>query len=181
MAVRDSAARRYAEAAFQVAERDGTVDVWRRELDAAATIVATEVIGRTLSNPAIALDTRADAVNATFGRVASQPVTNLIQLMLRRGRIEDVPRVASEFRRLDNARQGITIATATSAAPLSQDEVAALTSRLEAFTGGRIDLDVHVDPSLLGGLVVQVGDRLIDGSVRGRLERLRNQLVSGAL
>jgi F-type H+-transporting ATPase subunit delta len=181
MAVRDSTARRYAEAAFQVAERDGTVDVWRRELDAAAAIVGTEVIGRTLSNPAIALDTRADAVNATFGRVASQPVTNLIQLMLRRGRIEDVPRVASEFRRLDNARQGITIATATSAAPLSQDEVAALTSRLEAFTGGRIDLDVHVDPSLLGGLVVQVGDRLIDGSVRGRLERLRNQLVSGAL
>jgi len=181
MAVRDSAARRYAEAAFQVAERDGTVDDWRRELDAAATIVGTEVIGRTLSNPAIALETRADAVNATFSRVASQPVTNLIQLMLRRGRIEDVPHVASEFRRLDNARQGITIAKATSAAPLSQDEVAALTSRLEAFTGGRIDLDVHVDPSLLGGLVVQVGDRLIDGSVRGRLERLRNQLVSGAL
>jgi F-type H+-transporting ATPase subunit delta len=181
MAKRDSAARRYAEAAFQVAERDGTVEAWRRELDAAATIVSQAVIGRTLSNPAIALETRAAAVNATFGRVASQPVTNLIQLMLRRGRIEDVPRVASEFRRLDNARQGITIAKATSAAPLSQDEVAALTSRLEAFTGGRIDLDVNVDPSLLGGLVVQVGDRLIDGSVRGRLERLRNQLVSGAL
>ena len=181
MAIRDSAARRYAEAAFQVAERDGTIDVWRRELDAAAAIVATDVIGRTLSNPAIPLETRSGAVGATFGRVASQPVTNLIQLMLRRGRIEDVPRVASEFRRLDNARQGITIATATSAAPLSQDEVAALISRLEAFTGGRIDLDVHVDPSLLGGLVVQVGDRLIDGSVRGRLERLRNQLVSGAL
>ena len=181
MAHRDSAARRYAEAAFQVAERDGTVDAWRRELEAAATIVGQAVIGRTLSNPAIALETRAAAVDATFGRVASKPVTNLIQLMLRRGRIEDVPRVASEFRRLDNARQGITIATATSAAPLSKDEVAALTSRLEAFTGGRVELDVHVDPSLLGGLVVQVGDRLIDGSVRGRLERLRNQLVSGAL
>jgi F-type H+-transporting ATPase subunit delta len=181
MATRDSAARRYAEAAFQVAERDGTVDAWRRELDAAATIVATEVIGRTLSNPAIALETRAEAVNTTFGRVASKPVTNLIQLMLRRGRIEDLPRVASEFRRLDNARQGVTIATATSAAPLSKDEVAALTSRLEQLTGGRVELDVHVDPSLLGGLVVQVGDRLIDGSVRGRLERLRNQLVSGAL
>jgi F-type H+-transporting ATPase subunit delta len=181
MAKRDSAARRYAEAAFQVAERDGTVDVWRRELGAAATIVGQAAIGRTLSNPAIPIETRATAVGATFGRVASQPVTNLIQLMLRRGRIEDVPRVASEFRRLDNAQKGITIATATAAAPLSDDEVAALTTRLEALTGGRIELDVNVDPSLLGGLVVQVGDRLIDGSVRGRLERLRNQLVSGAL
>ncbi len=106
---------------------------------------------------------------------------NLIQLMLRRGRIEDLPHVAAEFRRLDNAQKGITIATATSAAPLSGDELKALTQRLEAFTGGQVELDVHVDPSLLGGLVVQVGDRLIDGSVRGRLERLRNQLVSGAL
>jgi ATP synthase, F1 delta subunit len=181
MAKRDSAARRYAEAAFQVAERDGTVDAWRRELEAAETIVGEPVIGRTLANPAISLETRTAAVDTTFGRVASRPVTNLLKLMLKRGRIEDVPRVAAEFRRLDNARQGITIATATAAAPLTADELTALTQRLEAFTGGRIELDVKVDPSLLGGLVVQVGDRLIDGSVRGRLERLRTQLVSGAL
>ena len=51
---------------------------------------------------------------------------------------------------------------------------------MEQFTGGRVELTVQVDPSLLGGVVVRVGDRLIDGSVRGRLERLRNQLVSGA-
>ncbi len=106
---------------------------------------------------------------------------NLIGLMLRRGRIDQLPRLAAEFRRLDNARQGITIATATSATALSPDEVRALTQRMEQFTGGRVELDLQVDPSLLGGLVVRVGDRLIDGSVRGRLERLRNQLVSGAL
>jgi F-type H+-transporting ATPase subunit delta len=181
MAKRDSAARRYAEAAFQVAERDGTVDAWRRELQDAATIIAVPAIGHTLADPSVALETRHATVEETFARVASRPVLNLIQLMLRRGRIEDLPHVAAEFRRLDNVRQGITIATATSAAPLSADDLAALTHRLEAFTGGKIELDVKVDPSLLGGLVVQVGDRLIDGSVRGRLERLRNQLVSGAL
>jgi F-type H+-transporting ATPase subunit delta len=68
-----------------------------------------------------------------------------------------------------------------SAAPLTDDELTALTTRLETTTGGRIELQTSVDPSLLGGLVVRVGDRLIDGSVRGRLERLRNQLTSGAL
>jgi F-type H+-transporting ATPase subunit delta len=52
---------------------------------------------------------------------------------------------------------------------------------MEELTGGRVELDLRTDPSLLGGLVVRIGDRLIDGSVRGRLERLRNQLVSGAL
>jgi F-type H+-transporting ATPase subunit delta len=73
--------------------------------------------------------------------------------MLRRGRIEELPRIAAEFRRLDNIRQGITLATATSAAPLTSDEVVALTARLEQLTGGRVELDVQVDPSLLGGLV----------------------------
>jgi len=181
MAQRDTAARRYAEAAFEVAQRDGTVETWRAELDAAAAIAADDQVGRMLANPAVALERRTEMAGSIFGKVVSKPVLNLIGLMLRRGRIEQLPRVAAEFRRLDNARQGITLATATSAAPLSQDEVRALTARMEQLTGGRVELDLRTDPSLLGGLVVRIGDRLIDGSVRGRLERLRNQLVSGAL
>jgi F-type H+-transporting ATPase subunit delta len=181
MARRDTAVRRYAEAAFQVAVRDKTVDQWRSELDTAATIVADAKVGHALANPSIPLDERIATAAATFGEIVSRPVLNLIGLMLRHGRIEELPRLSAEFRRLDNARQGITLATATSASPLSQDEVRAITKRLEELTGGRIELDVQVDPSLLGGLVVRVGDRMIDGSVRSRLERLRNQLVSGAL
>lgn len=181
MARRDTAPRRYAEAAFQVAMRDDTVATWRAELDAAEAMVAEARLTRALANPSIALESRLELAAGTFGKVVGSPVLNLIGLMIRRGRIEELPRIAAEFRRLDNARQGITIATATSAAPLDPDEIRALTRRLEQFTGGRVELDVKVDPSLLGGIVVRVGDRLIDGSVRGRLERLRNQLVSGAL
>ena len=181
MARRDTAARRYAEAAFEVAQRDDTVAAWRSELGDAATVVEAENVRRVLANPAVPLDERQAHLESAFGPLVSRSVLNMISLMLRRGRIEQLPRVAAEFRRLDNARQGITIATATSAAPLTKDEVRALTARLEQMTGGRVELDVQVDPSLLGGLVVRVGDRLIDGSVRGRLERLRNQLVSGAL
>ena len=181
MAQRDTAARRYAEAAFEVAQRDGTVEMWRSELDAAGEIAADDQVGRMLGNPAVALETRIEMAESIFGKTVSKPVLNLIGLMLRRGRIEQLPRVAAEYRRLDNARQGITLATATSAAPLSPDEIRALTARMEELTGGRVELDLRTDPSLLGGLVVRIGDRLIDGSVRGRLERLRNQLVSGAL
>jgi F-type H+-transporting ATPase subunit delta len=180
MARRESAARRYAEAAFQVALRDKALDTWRSELDSAAAVVADERIGRALANPSIPLETRTATAEKTFRKLVSPPVLNLIKLMLRRGRIEELPRVAREFGRLDDERQGITHATATSAAPLSPDDVRAITTKLEQTTGGRIALDVQVDPSLLGGVVVRVGDRLIDGSVRSRLERLRNQLVSGA-
>ena len=181
MARRDGAARRYAEAAFQVALRDDTLEAWRSELDGAAELAGDDRALRVLANPAIPTDRRAEALSALLGSRVSTPVINLIQLLLRRGRIEELPRVAEQFRRLDDERQGITHATATSAAELSPDEIRAITERLEATTGGRIALDVQVDPSLLGGLIVRVGDSLIDGSVRGRLERLRNQLISGAL
>jgi F-type H+-transporting ATPase subunit delta len=181
MAGRDSGPRRYAEAAFEVAQRDDTVEAWRAELDMAAAITSDPEVGRALANPAVPFQTRLAAVRESIGRGVSPGALNLIGLMLRRGRIEQLPRVAAEFQRLDNTRQGITLATATSAAPLGPDEVQALTERLEQMTDGRVELDLQVDPSLLGGLVVRVGDRLIDGSVRGRLERLRNQLASGAL
>jgi F-type H+-transporting ATPase subunit delta len=180
MARRETAARRYAEAAFEIAERDGTVDAWRTELQTAADVLGDERLTRYLTNPAVAFEQRAEVVDTALGKVVSQPVRNLIHLQLKRGRIDQIGRVADEFRRLDNRRKGVTEATATAAAELTPAELEALTTRLEQFTGGRVELDVTVDPSLLGGLVVRVGDRLIDGSVRGRLERLRNQLVSGA-
>jgi len=181
VALRDSAARRYAEAAFGVATRDGTVERWRTELGTSAERLADDAAMRALSDPSIPIDQRYMAVGALLEGTASQPVQNLIQLLLRRGRIAALPRVAAEFRRLDDRRQGITHATVTSAAPLTTGEIAALTERLERTSGDRIALDADIDPALLGGLVVRVGDRLIDGSVRGRLERLRTQLTSGAL
>jgi F-type H+-transporting ATPase subunit delta len=181
MARRDTAARRYAEAAFEVGTRDGTLERWRADLDLAASLAGDRRSLNVLANPAIPIERRATALDQLLGDRVTAQTANLIRLLLRRGRIEDLPRVAAEFRRLDDRRQGITHATATSATELTQDEIRALTARLEQSTGGRIALDVEVDPSLLGGLIVRVGDRLIDGSVRGRLERLRNQLISGAL
>jgi F-type H+-transporting ATPase subunit delta len=181
MARRDTSARRYAEAAFEVAQRDDAVDRWRTELAAAASVAGDERAQRVLANPSIPLEQRSKAVTELLDGNVSTPVQNLIQLMLKRGRIEQIGRVSTEFARLDDQRQGITHAIATTAAPLTPDETRALTARLEQTTGGRVSLETQVDPSLLGGLVVRVGDRLIDGSVRGRLERLRNRLVSGAL
>jgi F-type H+-transporting ATPase subunit delta len=181
MARPSTAARRYAESAFEIATRDKTIDAWRADLDGAAAVLEDPAVARGLSDPTVPTELREQAVTTGFGKKVSGPVLNLLRLLIQRGRIEDLPRIAAEFRRLDNLRLGITPARATSAAPLEPAEVKALIARLEQMTGGRIELEQEVDPSLLGGLVVRVGDRLIDGSVRGRLERLRNQLVSGAL
>ena len=73
MARRDTAARRYAEAAFEVALRDGTVETWRAELDAAASIAADATVGQLLANPAVALETRTEMADAIFGKVVGRP------------------------------------------------------------------------------------------------------------
>ena len=181
MARSSSSARRYADAAFEIALRDGTVEGWRRDLDVAAATLAEERLAGALANPAIPLTSRAELVGVAVGGSVSRPVLNLVLLLLRRGRIDLLARVARELVRLDDLRNGVVVATAASAVPLEPDEVRALTARLERLSGGRVELSTTVDPSLLGGVVVRLGDRLIDGSVRGRLERLRSQLASGVL
>ena len=180
MARRDSSPRRYAEAAFEIALRDDTVADWREQLDRAAAALDSAELSETLANPALPLRQREDIVNGVFADL-SDAVRNLILLLLRRGRIRQLPRVAAEYRRLDDKRNNIVNATATSASPLDDDEIRAITARLEEISGGQqVALETAVDPDLIGGVVVRIGDRLIDGSVRGRLERLRNKLASGA-
>jgi F-type H+-transporting ATPase subunit delta len=179
---RTTTARRYAEAAFEIAERDGTVEEWLRQLDRIAASLSDPAVLRRLENPILPFDDRHGAFRSLFteGQLLPQ-VWNLLGLILRRRRLESVGDIAHEFRRLYNRRAGITEALATSAAELDEQEVGALRQRLERMTGGTIDLTLRVDPQLLGGIQVRLGDLLIDGSVRGRLERLRSRLESGSL
>ena len=174
-------ARRYAEAAFGIAERDGTIPAWLEQLDLAAEALGDDEASRVLGNPAIPAPERGEVADRILGDRVSGPVRNLVQLLLRRGRADLLPAVAREYRRLYDRHEGITQAEVISAAPLGDDEVVALRDRLAGMTGGRIELRFRIDPSILGGVVVRLGDRLIDGSVRGRLERLRARLAAGTL
>ena len=175
-----TSARRYAEAAFQIAARDSAIEQWRDQLRRARDLLADERLSAVLRDAGIALNERQEVLTNLFRDSLEPRVLNLLHLLLRRGRIELLPRLVEEFVRLDNERLGIVTAEVTRAAPLTQPEVDALTARLQARTGGRIEFTFREDPSLLGGLTVRVGDELMDGSVRGRLERLRNQLLATA-
>ena len=179
MARPTSAARRYAEAAFQLATRDGTYDKWVADLGVAAQLVGDERIARIVSNPSVARADRTAALERLLAKRVSPLALNLVKLLDERGRLTLLPAIAAELTRLLDATRGIVAATVTSAAALEKDEVAAIGERLESMTGQTIKLATAVDPSLIGGLTVRVGDRMIDASVRGRLERLRDQLVAG--
>lgn len=178
---RTSTARRYAEAIFEIAERDDTVERWLTQLNDLAVAVSRPDVVRRLEDPNVPLEARATALHDVAGTEMLPQMGNLLGLVLRRRRLDSLPQIAREFKRLYNRRAGVVEATATSALELDQGEIAALTTRLENMTGKKVELATAVDPGILGGIQVRIGDTLYDGSLRGRLERLRSRLLSGTL
>jgi F-type H+-transporting ATPase subunit delta len=175
-----TAGRRYAEAAYELATRDGTLDEFGAGLELAATILADQNVLDVLRDPGRPLRQRVEVVDALLASRVPEPILKLIGLLVERGRIDKLPSVAAEYRRMLNREHGVVEALARTALPLSSDETAALEKKVAAMTGRTVDLRVVVDESLIGGLTVRVGDTLYDASVRGRLERLRERLVAGA-
>jgi F-type H+-transporting ATPase subunit delta len=174
---RTTAARRYADAAFDVALAEDALERWASDLRAAAAVTEIEEVAQVLGNPGIPFDRRREVLDETLGGVDAK-VRNLVMLLLQRGRIDQLAPVAEHFQSLVDRHDGVLTGRATSAAPLSPAETDEVRRRMEELTGARVELIFDVDPALLGGVVVRIGDRMYDGSVRGRLERLRSRLVS---
>jgi F-type H+-transporting ATPase subunit delta len=175
-----TAARRYAEAAFQLATRDDALDAYADGLDTAAKLLGDGRVQAVLRNPARPLRERTDLVDTLLAKRVPVPVLRLVTVLVERGRIDRVTGVAAEYHRLLNTERGIVEAVATTASPLTGDETVALQKKVAQMTGRSVELRVEVDESLIGGLTVRVRDTLYDASVRGRLERLRDRLVAGA-
>ncbi len=179
MARPTTAGRRYAEAAFELATRDDALDAWADGLALAARFASDEDVVRVVDNPSVPhADRQATVARLLEGRVPTG-VLNLGRLLATRGRFGAFTTIAVEYLRLLNRRRGIVEAVVTSAAPLTTDETDALRGRIGVMTGSAVDLRTEIDEALIGGITVRVGDQLVDASIRGRLERLRDQLVLG--
>jgi F-type H+-transporting ATPase subunit delta len=174
-----AAARRYAEAAFQVALEDGDLDRWKADLALAAEILGRPDVAPTVDNPAVPLAARQAIVNGLLASRISAQALRLVALLVERGRVNALPKLSDDYNKLLNAHRGVVEATVTSAVPLTADETAAIRSRVEAMAGSDVELRTEVDAGHMGGLTIQVRDRLLDASIRGRLERLRDQLHAG--
>jgi F-type H+-transporting ATPase subunit delta len=180
MARPTTAARRYAEAAFEIARRDGTLDRWGDDLRLAAEVVTQPDVAPVVDSPAIPFTARREILAKLLASRISPQAFNLTVLLARRGRLSAVPAVAAEYKRLVDREHGVVTATVSSAVPLEPAELEAIGARVRETTGSRAEITAVVDPGLIGGLTVRIGDRLIDASVRGRLERLRDRIVAGA-
>jgi F-type H+-transporting ATPase subunit delta len=169
-------ARRYAEAAFDVAQADGNVDVWLQDLGAVEEALRRPVVSAFFEDPNVGRDERLQTLPMLFPN-APQHVLNLLRLLATRHRMHLVPSVVREFEALVHEARGVLEASVTVARPIDEAERTEIAQRLGQATGKTVEVQTHVDPSIIGGVVIRVGDQLIDASISGRLQRLRQQLA----
>ena len=174
MAQTGSAARRYAEALMDIATEEKSVDEYRSSLDSVAAAFSDEFL-RVLADPSSLLERRLGAAEAA---TKGQPraVGSLVSMLVQRGRLGLIGTIAAAYGDLADERAGIAKARITTAVPLPDAQRTSFVGRLEKTTGKKIEAEFEVEPSLIGGATVQVGDHLVDASLRARLDALREQL-----
>ena len=176
---RGGSAKRHAQAVFQLAIDTGKVEEWRTELRDMASALADPQLVEILENPKVPFDSKADLVRKCLPG-ASQHALNLAYLLVSRQRLGILESLVAEYERMANAHQGLEHATVVTAVDLDEEGKSRLVAHLERLTGKRILLATEVDPGIIGGFVARIGDRLIDGSTRARLEMLKRKLATTA-
>ncbi|WP_031406663.1 F0F1 ATP synthase subunit delta [Geobacillus vulcani] len=171
-------AKRYASALFQIALEQGQLD--RMEEDIRAVRQALAENGEflsLLSYPKLSLDQKKALIREAFAGV-SNPVQNTLLLLLERHRFGLVPELAEQFLALVDDARGIAKAVAYSARPLTDEELRALSDVFAQKVGKQtLEIENIIDPELIGGVKLRIGNRIYDGSVSGQLERIRRQLI----
>jgi F-type H+-transporting ATPase subunit delta len=130
-----------------------------------------------LRNPELAPDTKAGIVAEIIGE-ADQLLSNFVRLAAEKGRIDEIDEIAREFDRLMAAEEGRLEVELTTAYELSESDAGSILKQIQEASGREVEATRKVDPSLIGGFVLQAGSMRVDASVRGRIERLRRELVT---
>lgn len=174
-------ALQYARALAEVVISDklDTGQIDRQLGDFRATLHGSRELREVFSNPAIALDSKLKVLDAIALQIGmARQVRNFFAVLLRNDRIHALDSILSEYRDQINRRMHVNPVVVTSFRELTPEEKAGMEARAAAIAGGDVRAHYRQDPSLLGGVVLRIGDTVYDGSVRGRLEELREKLLA---
>lgn len=171
------AANVYASALFRVALGRNEVDEMAQSLATITTASAqSPEIMQVLHHPRITRERKKGLLHHIFEGRIHPHVEHFLFLLIEKDRADIIPHVARQFNRLVDAHRREADAEAITAVPLSEQQVQELRQRLEASTGHKVRLKTRVDEKILGGMIVQVGDKLIDGSIATQLQTMHNHL-----
>jgi F-type H+-transporting ATPase subunit delta len=170
--------RIYAKALFDAAKHENRLSLVREEFaDFSEAVDSSPDLRNLLRNPQIDARAKKAGLDAVFGE-ADPVFLNFLRLCAEKGRLAETPEIRREFERLVAEEERVLEVELTTARELSAEESAEILRKIEQVSGRRVVAKSTVDPSLIGGLILQAGSFLADASVRGRLESLREELAT---
>lgn len=171
-------ARPYAEAIFRLAREQGTLAAWSEKLEKLAGLASSPDVATLIVHPSVAADQLAGLFRAAVAAGESDETGNFIRILADNDRLAALPQVAALYEAMKRGEEGVKEAEIVSAFPLNEEQVATLARQLEGRFQAKLDVTVTVDPSLIGGVKVVVGDKVLDASVRSKLDAMRTALNS---
>jgi F-type H+-transporting ATPase subunit delta len=173
------AARHWAEAAFLVAREHRDVKAWLGGLERMELVLTDEEVATAFANPRLDDGQRVALALALLGQDLNQQQANFLKLLVLARRTDLIAEIRAEFQRLVDEAEGRIELQVTTPFELSTADQGEITRKLSEKAGRDVKVDVHVDPQILGGLIIRQGDHVVDGSVRRRLVEMREQLLAG--
>lgn len=175
MAERATIARPYARAAFAYAKQANALPAWSQLLQVAAAFVGDERVEQLITSPSVSADQLVDLFADLHG-TGSDEIRNFVRLLGKNRRLALLPDIATQFEALRAELESTAAVEVTSAVPLSDEQKAKLAAALKTRLKRDIQMTTTVDADLIGGAVIRCGDLVIDGSIKGRLAQLQNEL-----
>lgn len=167
----------YATALFEVAKAEGSLAQVESELfSVARTVESNDELRSKLTDQAIPVEVRQGIVEALLGGRASDTTTALVSFVVGAGRGRELPKIIDRLVEKAADERDEAVATVRTAIPLDEATQQRLAAALSTATGQKVSVKVNVDPTVLGGVIAQIGDTVIDGSVRRRLDQLKEAL-----
>jgi F-type H+-transporting ATPase subunit delta len=178
MAELTTLARPYAEAVARLAKAGKSWSTWSDMLGLLATVASDEQIRALAEHPNVTQEQLTGVLLAVCGDKLTAEGINLVRLLVENDRLAALPEIVRLFEEMKAAEEGVLEARIVSAFELSPAQLAALVARLEARFGHKVTATQEVDPALIGGVVIHVGDEVLDASVRGKLAELATTLTA---
>ena len=174
---RAASARRYAQAVFELALENRELEKWFDDLTLLSDSVSNQEFLDFLSQPRVTSEEKIRVVRDALGDSVGPLALNLMSLLATKNIAHILPGITDQYQELLDAQQGIELAEAVTAIPLDDDEQRRITEMLSAMSGGDVRLTTRVDAEILGGMIIRIGDRVMDGSTRSRLRAMRRELA----
>jgi F-type H+-transporting ATPase subunit delta len=173
-------ARRYNLALYEIAKESNTLDAVKKDFeDIRKSIAGSKELEMFIKTPVIKLNKKADVMKALFGGKVNELTMRFLNILCEKNRIGMIDSLADDFIHLVNEKQGIVSAKIKTAINISDSEKASLTEKLKKYTGKNITAIYSVDPSIKGGFIAQIDDKIIDASITRQLELLREKFAQG--